>query len=188
MTEFARFPQIEDVILVQPKRFIDDRGYFSEVYHEYRYKDHGINCTFVQDNHSLSLHKGVVRGLHFQTPPAAQAKLVRCTRGAIIDYAVDIRHSSPTFGSYVSAELTAENGHQLFVPVGFAHAFCTLEDETEVQYKVSTPYVPECDSGVAFNDPEIGIDWPYPVGKLLLSEKDKNLPTLAQMPAHDFAQ
>lgn len=182
MTSFVRLEKISDVLLIQPKRFEDDRGHFSEVYHKTRYFENGVNCHFVQDNHSLSKNVGVVRGLHFQAPPIPQAKLVRCTRGAIIDYAVDIRHGSPTFGEYVSAQLTSENGHQLFVPVGFAHAFCTLEPNTEVQYKVSGPYSPDCDSGVAFDDPDIQIDWPFPVDQLILSEKDRNLKNLAELP------
>lgn len=181
MSEFQKLA-IPDVILVTPKRHGDARGWFSEVYQAERYAAGGIEGTFVQDNHSLSVAKGVLRGLHFQTNPVPQAKLVRCTRGRIFDVAVDLRHGSPTYAHHVSVELCSEKGQQLFVPVGFAHAFCTLEENCEVQYKVSGPYSPECDGGVAFNDPGLAIEWPFPINDLVISDKDKGLPRLAELP------
>lgn len=161
------------VVLLRPKRFGDDRGWFSEVYNEKIFSGYGIDDRFVQDNHSLSVPVGTLRGLHFQTPPFEQAKLVRCIRGRIFDVAVDIRSGSPTFAQWVGAELSAENGHQLYVPVGFAHGFITLEPSTEVTYKVSNLYSPENDGGILWNDPQIGIDWPLPGGiEPILSPKD----------------
>lgn len=138
----------------------------------------GIDVAFVQDNHSLSRDIGTIRGIHFQRPPHAQAKLVRCVRGRIMDYAVDLRAGSPTYGSHVALELSADNGAQLFVPVGFGHAFVTLEPDTEVVYKVSDVYAPECDGGIAWNDPRLAIDWPLPASGPILSNKDIALPTL----------
>lgn len=170
---------IPDVILVTPKRFGDERGYFSETFRENDYAGAGITGPFVQDNHAYSANAGVLRGLHFQKPPMAQAKLVRCVRGAILDVAVDIRKSSPTYGQHVSAELTAENGAQLFVPVGFAHAYLTLTPDCEVEYKVTAYYAPETEGGLAWNDPAIGINWPLPNGAPSLSQKDTVLPGLA---------
>lgn len=140
----------------------------------------GIDSTFVQDNQSYSKYSGTIRGIHFQRPPRAQAKLVRCVKGRILDYAVDLRRGSPTYGHHVCAELSAQNGHQLFVPIGFGHAFVTLEDDTEVAYKVSNVYSPEHDGGIVWNDPALGIDWPLPDGGAVLSAKDQALPLLAQ--------
>jgi len=140
----------------------------------------GIFHRFVQDNHSSSVATGTIRGLHFQKPPHAQAKLVRCTRGSIMDYAVDIRRGSPTYGKWVSALLSDKNCLQLYVPVGFAHAFVTLEPDTEVFYKVSDVYSPACDGGLIWSDREIGIDWPLPPTGAILSLKDAELPTLAE--------
>lgn len=180
MTEFVPDKKIPSVVLVKPKRFGDSRGYFEESFVSNRYVENGIDCEFVQDNHSLSAQPGVVRGLHFQTPPHAQDKLVRCTRGRVIDVAVDIRTGSPTFGDYVAVELSAENGWQLFVPKGFAHGFCTLEENCEVQYKVSDYYAPDCDAGLAFDDEMIGIDWPFSNDELVLSEKDTQHPKLSE--------
>jgi dTDP-4-dehydrorhamnose 3,5-epimerase len=171
---------IPDVVLVTPKRFGDDRGFFSETYRANLFDEEGVVGPFVQDNHAYSADAGVLRGLHFQAPPMAQAKLVRCIRGAILDVAVDIRKSSPTYGQHVSAELTAENGAQLFVPVGFAHAYLTLTPDSEVEYKVTEYYAPETEGGLAWDDPAIGIDWPLPNGAPSLSEKDKVLPGLAE--------
>lgn len=168
------------VILLKPRRFGDDRGWFSETYSRRAAEAAGIADEFVQDNHSLSRPAGTIRGLHFQTPPHGQGKLVRCTRGRIMDYAVDIRRGSPTYGRHVAAELTAENGHQLWVPVGFAHAFCTLEPDCEVVYKVTDYYAPQNDGGLRWDDPEIGIAWPLPASGPVLSEKDTKLPTLAE--------
>jgi dTDP-4-dehydrorhamnose 3,5-epimerase len=141
----------------------------------------GIDIDFVQDNHSLSATVGTLRGLHFQSPPCAQDKLVRVTRGRILDVAVDIRTASPTFGKHVAVELSAANWKQLLVPVGFAHGFVTLEPDTEVQYKVSAPYSPENDHGLAFDDPALGIDWGLPAAALTLSDKDRKHPRLAEM-------
>lgn len=139
----------------------------------------GIDVDFVQDNHSYSAAVGTVRGLHFQRPPHAQAKLVRCLRGAVMDYAVDVRAGSPTYGQWVSAELSAENGHQLFIPVGFAHGFVTLQPDTEIAYKCSDLYAPDCDGGLAWDDADIGIDWLLPASGPVLSDKDRALPGLA---------
>ncbi len=140
----------------------------------------GIDVRFVQDNQSFSAAAGTIRGLHFQRPPHAQAKLVRCVRGAIMDYAVDIRRGSPTYGQYVAAKLTAEGREQLFVPIGFAHAFVTLEAEVEVAYKVSDVYAPDCDGGIIWNDSVVGIEWPLPKSGAVLSDKDRVLPTLSE--------
>lgn len=179
------FPQsIPDVILIKPKRFEDHRGYFVETFHENRFVAGGVAGPFVQDNHSLSKENGVIRALHFQCPPTPQAKLVRCNRGAIFDVAVDIRVGSPTFGKYVGVELSAANGWQLFVPVGFAHGLCTLEPDTEVQYKVTGYYSPECDKGLAFDDPDLGIAWPLNPAPAILSDKDRKHPRLKDLPAY----
>ena len=164
--------------LLVPKRFGDDRGWFSETYSVRTFARLGIDIAFVQDNHSLSRPVGTLRGLHFQTPPHAQAKLVRCVRGRILDVAVDLRRSSPTFGRHVSAELSVANGEQLFIPVGFAHGFVTFEPDTEVIYKVTDFYAPDCDGGIRWNDPAIGIDWPLPASGPVLSPKDEKLPFL----------
>lgn len=166
--------------LIKPRRFGDSRGWFSETYVDKRWAAEGVDVAFVQDNHSYSAPVGTIRGIHFQTAPHGQAKLVRCVRGAIIDYAVDLRKGSPTYGQYVAAELTAENGHQLFVPVGFGHAFITTQPDTEVIYKVSDYYAPECDGGVRWDCPDIGIDWPLPASGPVLSDKDTQLPALAE--------
>lgn len=175
---------IEGVLLITPKKIADERGFFSETYNKQLLAQAGIKKEFVQDNHSLSLKKSVIRGLHFQTPPHAQDKLVRVIRGSILDVAVDIRKGSATYGQHVTAELSAENWKQLWVPVGFAHAFCTLEPNTEVLYKVTDYYAPECDKGLAFDDPELGIDWPHTVMPPILSEKDKAHPKLSELPAY----
>ncbi|KOF13396.1 dTDP-4-dehydrorhamnose 3,5-epimerase [Ensifer adhaerens] len=168
------------VLLLRPKRFGDDRGWFSEVYNETVFSGYGVTDRFVQDNHSLSVPVGTLRGLHFQTPPYEQAKLVRCIRGRIFDVAVDLRRGSPTFGRWVGAELSAENGYQLYVPVGFAHGFVTLEPSTEVTYKVSNLYSPENDGGILWSDPQIGVEWPLPQGSdPILSPKDRRLPLLS---------
>jgi len=184
MTEFLPQDRSGDVVLVVPKRFADDRGFFTESYNEKLFGQNGIPCRFVQDNHSLSKMPGTLRGFHFQTTPAAQDKLVRCTRGRVLDMAIDIRHGSPGFGECVSVELSAENGRQLFVPVGFAHAFCTLEPNSEVQYKVSAHYDPLCDAGFSYADPDLGIEYPFSIEDLILSEKDRALPRLKDLPKH----
>ena len=168
------------VKIIQPRVFSDDRGWFSETYSAERLRNEGIGDLFVQDNHSKSLATGTVRGIHFQAPPHAQAKLVRCVRGSIMDYAIDLRRGSPTFGRSVSALLSAQNATQLYVPIGFGHAFVTLEPDTEVIYKVNEFYAPECEGGIIWNDPTLGIDWPLPSSGALLSAKDQRLPLLAQ--------
>lgn len=168
------------VVLVRTRRFDDSRGWFSETFVDRRWKEYGVDADFVQDNHSFSVSGGTIRGIHFQVPPHAQAKLVRCVRGRIMDYAVDLRAKSPTFGKYVAAELTAENGDQLFIPAGFGHAFITLEPNCEVIYKVSDYYAPECDGGIRWDCPAIGIDWPLGGRQPSLSSKDSELPRLAE--------
>ena len=170
---------IEDVKLVTPQRFGDDRGFFSETYNQQRFFEAGITAEFLQDNHSLSAQKGTIRGLHYQSPPFAQAKLVRVLRGSILDVAVDVRSGSPTFGQWVSAELSAENGVQIFVPRGFLHGFATLEPDTEIAYKVDNYYSKECDGAVLWNDASLNIDWGIPAGEAVLSEKDAAAPVFA---------
>ena len=172
---------ISGPLLISPKKHGDDRGFFSETYNKKTLLEAGIEKNFVQDNHSLSVETGVIRGLHFQIPPFAQDKLVRVVRGAIFDVVVDIRHESPTFGQHVGVELSAENWKQLWVPVGFAHAFCTLEPNTEVQYKVTEYYSPQCDAGLAWDDPALGIDWPVSPDRAVLSQKDRVLPKLSEL-------
>ncbi|MGO4387130.1 dTDP-4-dehydrorhamnose 3,5-epimerase [Microvirga sp. 2YAF29] len=174
---------IPDVKILTPKRFDDGRGFFSEVYNRKRYEEAGVELDFVQDNHSLSETVGTIRGLHFQTTPFAQDKLVRVVRGRILDIAVDLRRSSPTFGRHVAVELSAENWRQLLVPIGFAHGFCTLEPDTEVLYKVTNYYSAAHDRGLAFDDPALGIEWPVAPGDAVLSEKDRKHPRLADLPA-----
>lgn len=170
----------DQLALVKPARFGDARGWFTETYNRERFAAHGIDCDFVQENHSLSIPAGTVRGLHFQLPPHGQAKLVRCIRGRILDVAVDVRRGSPTFGNWIGVELSAENGEQLFVPVGFAHGFLTLEPHSEVVYKVSAFYAPTHDRGIRWNDPAIGITWPLmPEHPPVLSAKDQTQPFLA---------
>ena len=180
---------IEGPLVLTPKKFGDDRGFFSETYNKKMLCEAGINRDFVQDNHSLSIKKGVIRGLHFQIPPCAQEKLVRVTRGSIFDVVVDIRIGSPTFGKHVGVELSAENWKQLWVPIGFAHGFCTLEPNTEVIYKVTDYYSSQCDAGLAWNDPALEINWPVEPSTAVLSTKDENHPGLAQLPDYfNFSQ
>lgn len=174
------------VFLFTPRRFSDARGWFSETYSQAAMSALGVPESFVQDNQSFSAQAGTVRGIHFQRPPHAQAKLVRCLRGALVDYAVDLRRSSPTFGRWVSARLTADGGEQLYIPVGFGHAFVTLEPNVEIAYKVTDVYAPDCDGGVRWDDPEIGIDWQLPSECAVLSDKDAVLPRLAELDV-DFA-
>ena len=176
--------QIAEVKEIRPVRHADARGFFSEIFREAVLRQHGIEVSFVQENHSLSVDRGVVRGLHFQTPPEAQAKLVRVAAGSIIDVAVDIRQGSPTYGRHVAVVLSAAEGNQLFVPEGFAHGFCTLEPNTEVVYKVNRYYSAEHDRGLAWNDPALGIAWPVSEGEALLSDKDRRQPVLAELPAY----
>ena len=169
------------VMLITPRRFGDHRGFFAETYNSGAFKDEGIDVTFVQDNHSLSQAKRTVRGLHFQGPPHAQAKLVRCGRGALFDVAVDIRRGSPTYGNWVGFELSFENGKQLLIPAGFAHGFMTLTEDTEIAYKCSDFYAPETEGALVWNDPDIGIDWPLQGITPVLSGKDAEAPKLADL-------
>ncbi|MGE6699034.1 dTDP-4-dehydrorhamnose 3,5-epimerase [Hyphomonas sp. NPDC076900] len=171
---------IPDVKLVTPPRFGDDRGFFSETYNAEKFKAAGIDADFVQDNHSLSAQTGTVRGLHFQAPPFAQAKLVRCLRGAIVDVAVDVRKGSPTYGKWVKAELSAENGVQIYVPRGFLHGFATLVPDTEIAYKVDNYYSKECDGAVIWNDPSLAIDWGIDPATATLSAKDAAAQSFAE--------
>ena len=172
---------IPDVLLITPRLFADTRGFFSETFNERAWSDAGLDAQFVQDNHAYSVEKGVVRGLHFQLPPAAQGKLVRVTRGAIRDVAVDIRRASPSFGQHVSAVISAENWTQIWVPPGFAHGYVTLEEHTEVIYKVTNLYAPTLDRGILWNDPALAIDWGIGQELAILSEKDRNQPRLAEV-------
>lgn len=174
---------IPEVKLVRPVRHADHRGWFSETFSARALAACGITVPMVQDNQSLSRYRGTVRGLHFQAPPHAQAKLVRVLRGAILDVAVDLRRGSPTFGRHVSAVLEARTGAQLFIPEGFAHGFCTLEPETEIAYKVSAYYAPECDCGVRWDDPTLAIAWPEFADPQLMSARDLALPPLASVEA-----
>lgn len=175
----VRKTSLPGVLEIVPRRIGDDRGFFSEVWNARSLKEAGVELDFVQDNHSRSA-KGVLRGLHYQLDPIAQDKLVRVSRGSIFDVAVDIRKSSPTFGQWTGVTLSADGWNQLLVPKGFAHGFLALEDDSEVQYKVSAPYSPEHDRGINPGDPEIGIDWPLPRDQWLLSAKDQNAPLLAE--------
>jgi len=172
---------IPDVLLIEPVRHGDARGFFSEVWSRRSLAAHGLDVEFVQDNHAHSAQKGVLRGLHFQRPPSAQGKLVRVARGAILDVAVDIRAGSPTYGQHVAVELSAENWRQLWVPRGFAHGYLTLEPDTEVLYKTDAYYDRAADAGIAWNDPAFGIAWPVETGSVILSDKDRSAPRLADI-------
>jgi dTDP-4-dehydrorhamnose 3,5-epimerase len=172
---------IAEVKVLQLRRFVDARGVFCETYSRRTLAGLGIDVEFVQDNHSISVERNVVRGLHFQIPPLAQEKLIRVVRGSAFDMVVDIRRSSPTFGKHVATVLSAENWRQIFVPVGFAHGFCALEPGTEVLYKVSRFYSPAHDRGLLWNDPELGIDWPVEADRALLSDKDLRHPRLRDL-------
>jgi len=176
--------EIPALKIIQPQRFQDARGFFSETYSARKFHDLGIDAAFVQDNHVLSLDKGVVRGLHFQVPPHAQDKLIRVTRGMILDVAVDIRKGSPTYGRHVAVLLSAENWEQLWVPKGFAHGYRTLEPKTEVLYKVTDHYAREFERGLAWDDPALGIDWRLGSTPPILSEKDRSYPPLHQLQAY----
>nr|WP_256476250.1 dTDP-4-dehydrorhamnose 3,5-epimerase [Siccirubricoccus soli] len=169
-------------VLIIPRRFGDHRGFFLETYSSRDFAALGIPDLFVQDNHSLSAQPGTIRGMHFQLPPHPQAKLVRVLRGAILDIAVDIRRGSPTFGQHVAAELSADNAQQLYVPVGFAHGFCTLQPDTEVAYKVTDLYAPDCDRGIAWDDPDLALPWPFGPDAVQLSDKDRRAPRLRDLP------
>ena len=167
--------ELPGLTLLRPRRFSDARGYFSETYNETAFRQAGIAARFVQDNQSYSAQRGTIRGLHFQLPPAAQAKLVRVLQGSVYDVAVDLRVGSPTYGRWVGETLTADGGEQLFVPRGFAHAFCTLQPDTIVAYKVDEFYAPASDSGLIWNDPTLAIRWPVAPDEVVLSDKDLKL-------------
>lgn len=169
---------IEDVLIIEPRVFGDHRGWFTETYSKEKFREFGIDIDFIQDNHSLSVQKGTLRGLHFQLNPRAQTKLVRCTKGKILDVTVDIRDGSPTYKKWVAVELTEDNKKQLLIPKGFAHGFLTLTDDVEVQYKVDEYYSPENDRSIRFDDPEIGVAWD--VDSPILSDKDLNAPSLKE--------
>lgn len=172
--------KIPGVFVIEPDCYGDHRGWFMETYSTEKYKELGIDTTFVQDNHSFSAHKGTLRGLHFQNNPMAQAKLVRCTKGTVIDVAVDIRKGSPTYLQWVSIELSEENKKQFFIPRGFAHGFLTLSDNVEFEYKVDNLYSKECDRGIRYDDPSINVDWGGLLNGIepILSDKDVNGPLL----------
>ncbi len=172
---------IPDVCLIRPRVFDDARGWFMESYNQGQARNSGIDVQFIQDNISFSKKAGTIRGLHFQAPPYEQAKLVRVLRGRILDVAVDIRTGSPFFGQHIAVELSATGREQLFIPAGFAHGFCTLEDDTEVFYKVTNFYAPAHDGGIIWNDPDLGIAWPVSAQNVLLSDKDQKLPRLKDM-------
>ncbi|MGG0744653.1 dTDP-4-dehydrorhamnose 3,5-epimerase [Priestia megaterium] len=170
--------KFEDAVLIEPKVFGDHRGFFTESYNKEIFKQNGIDMDFIQDNHSLSQQPGTLRGMHYQLNDKAQTKLVRVTRGAIYDVIVDIRKGSPTYGKWQGFILSADNKRQLLVPKGFAHGFCTIVENTEVQYKVDELYSPEHDRGITWNDSALNIDWPF--NKPVLSDKDTKHPTLAE--------
>lgn len=177
MIEITQTPLL-GVLLITPPQFGDSRGFFSETWSRCRFQDHGINIDFKQDNHSFSRNSGTIRGLHFQAPPHAQDKLVRCGRGRLFDVAVDIRRGSPSYGQWYGAELSFDNGKQLLVPKGFLHGFSTLEPDTEIIYKCSDYYAPDHEGAVQFSDPEIGIDWQFDTTTFIASAKDQTAPLL----------
>jgi len=179
--QFHRFA-LEGPVEIVPRRIGDERGHFCETFRLDRFREEAGDFSFVQDNESLSRRPGTLRGLHFQTPPFVQGKLVRCTAGALFDVAVDLRPGSATFGQWTGVELSAGRGNQLWVPPGFAHGFCTLLPDTVVSYKVTAPYSAEHDMGVAWNDPDIAIDWPSAADPETLSAKDRAQPRLADLP------
>ena len=173
--------ELDGVLEIRPHRFGDERGFFSEVWRDDWLGELGLDVRFVQDNHSRSKARGVLRGMHFQRPPAAQDKLVRVARGAIFDVALDIRAGSPTFGRWAGIVLSAAEWNQLFIPKGFAHGFVTLEDDTDVLYKVSGAYSPDHDCAIRFDDPAVAIEWPVDPASIIVSEKDRTAPFLADV-------
>lgn len=180
--EFRSF-DIAGPLEIIPRKIEDDRGYFAEIFRHDSFLQHAPEVQFTQDNQSLSVRAGTIRGIHFQTPPAAQGKLVRCLAGRLFDVAVDLRTDSPTYGRWISVILTPEECNQLWVPVGFGHAFCTLEPNSVISYRVTNYYSPEHDKGVAWDDPDIALEWPDIADPETLSAKDRRQPTLAELPA-----
>lgn len=177
-------PALPEVLHLRAARHGDARGWFSETFNEAAFHAAGVPSVYVQDNHSRSAEAGTLRGLHYQSPPHAQGKLLRCVRGRLFDVIVDIRAGSPRFGQHTAFELDEAGGAQVYVPEGFAHGFCTLEPATEVIYKVTRYYAPEHDFGIAFDDPALGIRWPFPAEALILSARDRKHPRLAAAPPH----
>lgn len=176
--------ELPGVVILEPQVFGDARGWFMESWSQKKMEDIGISVDFVQDNHSFSAEKGTLRGLHYQLNPMAQAKMLRVSRGAIFDVAVDIRRGSPTYAKWVGVELSAENYRQLFIPRGFAHGFITLTDDVEVQYKADNFYSPDCDGNIRWDDPEIGVVWP--ISPRVLSDKDFSAPLLSERTELNF--
>ncbi len=172
---------IPDVKILVPLRHVDHRGFFSETWNRLAFEEAGIPHEFVQDNQSLSVAKGTLRGLHFQVPPYAQHKLVRVVHGAILDVAVDLRRGSPTFGKHVTAEISADAWNQIFVPIGFAHGYCTLVPNTQIIYKVSCRYAPDHERGLLWNDPALDIDWPVSADEAAISDRDRQMPLLSEL-------
>lgn len=179
--EFRSF-ELDGPVEIKPRKIQDGRGYFSEIFRVDRFAEHASFVNFVQDNQSLSTRVGTIRGIHFQSPPKAQGKLVRCLAGKLLDVAVDLRRTSPTYGQWVSVVLSPEENNQLWVPEGFGHAFCSLEPDSVISYRVTSYYSPENDKGVAWDDPDIGIAWPDVADASTLSPKDRNQPSLADLP------
>jgi len=171
---------IAGVLLITARVFEDDRGTFSETYNRARWRDHGIAADFIQDNTVLSRRAGTVRGLHFQRPPTAQAKLVRVVHGAVWDVVVDIRAGSPTYGRWTAIELSAANRQQVFIPTGLAHGYVSLLPDTEITYKVDAPYAPQQEAGIAWDDPALGIPWPLPQSGPVIADRDRGLPRLGE--------
>ncbi|MDR0822801.1 MAG: dTDP-4-dehydrorhamnose 3,5-epimerase [Endomicrobium sp.] len=174
--------ELEGLLLLEPKYFEDDRGYYCETYSQRTFKKEGIDAIFVQDNHALSVKKGTLRGIHFQINPKAQTKLVRCTRGALLDIVVDLRKQSPTYKKHISIELSEANRRQLLIPKGFGHAYITLTDNCEFQYKVDEFYEPSTEGGIFYNDPELNIDWG--TKDIIISQKDAAAPLLKNSKAN----
>lgn len=181
--EFRSFG-VDGPVEILPRKIADERGYFAETFRLHAFAEHAGPVEFVQDNQSLSVRGGTIRGIHFQTPPAAQGKLVRCLAGRIFDVAVDLRRDSPTFGRWVAATLDPEVNNQLWIPVGFGHGFCTLEPNSVLAYRVTGYYSPECDKGLAWDDPEVAIDWPEVANSDTLSAKDREQPKLVDLPPY----
>ena len=181
--EITAAEHLPSVRVLSSVRHRDERGFFSEVWREDALAQAGITCRFVQENHALSGARGTVRGLHFQIGEASQAKLIRCLRGSIFDVVVDLRRGSPSLGRHMNTILSAENWKQLYVPAGFAHGYCTLEENSEVIYKVSAYYDPQAERGLAWDDPDLGIEWPIPRGTAILTPRDQKWPRLHDLPA-----